>query len=65
MKKIRFYRLLAEKTQKQLGRETSCSQSLISLFERGKVLPGRSLKREIAKALNRSEEEVFPEEDRK
>lgn len=65
MKKIRFYRLLAEKTQKQLGRETGCSQSLISLFERGKVLPGRSLKREIAKALNRSEEEVFPEEDRK
>jgi len=64
MKKIRFYRLLAEKTQEQLGRESNCSQSLISLFERGKVFPGRSLKKEIARALNRSEEEVFPDEDK-
>ena len=62
MKKIKLYRLMAEKTQKQLAKETGCSQSLISLFETGKVIPGKSLREVIAKTLNRTEEEIFPGE---
>jgi len=50
---------MAEKTQKQLSKETGCSQSLISLFETDKVIPGKSLKKAIAKALNRTEDEIF------
>ena len=54
---------MAEKSQKQLAKETGCSQSLISLFETGKVFPGKSLKDAIAKALNKTEDEVFPGEN--
>ncbi len=50
---------MAEKTQKQLAKETGCFQSLISLFETGKVIPGNSLKEAIAKALNRIKDDVF------
>lgn len=63
MNKLRLFRLMAEKTQKQLTKDTGCSQSLISLFETGKVIPGKSLKDAIAKALNRTEDEVFPGEN--
>lgn len=54
---------MTEMTQKRLAAEAGCSQSLISLFESGKVLPGRSLREAIAQALNKSEEEIFPEEE--
>lgn len=63
MNKLRLFRLMAEKSQKQLAKETGCSQSLISLFETGKVIPGKSLKEAIAKALNRIEDEIFPGKD--
>lgn len=63
MKKIKLLRLMAEKTQKELAKETGCSQSLISLFEKGKVIPGKSLKEAIAKALNRPQKEIFGEEE--
>jgi len=60
MKKIKLFRLLSEKTQKELAKETRCSQSLISLFETGKVIPGKSLKIAISKALGKTEAETFP-----
>lgn len=59
MRKLKLFRLMAEKTQKQLAKETGCSQSLISLFEAGKVLPGKSLRETIAQALNKTEDEIF------
>lgn len=63
MRNLKYFRLMAEKTQRQLGKETGCSQSLISLFEKGRVIPGKSLKEAIAKALCKSVEEVFPSEN--
>lgn len=63
MRKLKLYRLMAEKSQKQLARETGCSQSLISLFEKGKVFPGKSLKKAISQVLGQPEDEVFPEEN--
>lgn len=39
LRKLKFFRLIDEKTQRQLAKEAGCSQSLISLFEKGKVIP--------------------------
>lgn len=63
MEGLKLCRLMAGKTQKQLGREIGASQALISLIECGKVLPGKSLKIAISQALNTSEREIFPKND--
>ena len=63
MRKLKLFRLMAGKTQRELAQETGCSQSLISLFETDKVIPGKSLKKAIARALKGSEEEIFNDLD--
>lgn len=63
MKGLKLCRLMAEKTQKQLGREIGASQALISLIECEKVLPGKSLRIAISQALNTPESEIFPKND--
>jgi len=60
MKKLRLFRLISGKTQRELGKEIGCTQPLISMFETGKVIPGKSFKEAIAKALSKQEKEVFP-----
>jgi len=63
MMRLKLYRIMAGKTQRELGQEAGCSQSLISLFEKEKVIPGKSLKRAIAQALNMAEAEIFGDGD--
>jgi transcriptional regulator with XRE-family HTH domain len=63
MRKIKFYRLNSEKTQREIAKEIGCTQALISMFETGKVIPGKKFKEAIAEALNRPEDEIFPRED--
>jgi len=63
MKRIKFYRLICEKTQEELSEEIGCTQALISMFERGIVIPGTKFKEAIAKALNRQQNEIFGEEE--
>ena len=60
MRHIKYYRLMAEKSQRQIAGEVKCSQSLISMIEKGTVLPGKSLRVAISSALNQKEEHVFP-----
>jgi len=63
MRKIKFYRLNSEKTQREIAKEIGCTQALISMFETGKVIPGKKFKEAIAEALNRPEDEIFPRKD--
>ena len=63
MNGLKLCRLMAEKTQKQLGREIGASQALISLIECGRVLPGKSLREAISTVLNKPENEIFPKEN--
>ena len=37
MKKLKFYRLFCEKTQRELAKEVGCTQPLISMFENEKL----------------------------
>ncbi|MFC2167783.1 helix-turn-helix transcriptional regulator [Acidobacteriota bacterium] len=60
MKKIRFYRLLCEKTQAELANEIKCTQPLISMFESGRLIPGKDLRQAIANSLHKKEDEIFP-----
>lgn len=63
MKGLKLCRLMAEMTQKKLGRDSGASQALISLIEKGKILPGESLRKAISKALNKPENEIFPDKN--
>ena len=62
MQNLRLYRLLSEKSQRELADEVNCTQPLISMFESGKLIPGKDLRRAIACALHMKEDDVFPKE---
>ncbi len=50
--KIRYYRIKANLTQKELGEKVGISESYISLFEVNKRYPKNNILLKIAKALN-------------
>lgn len=60
MKRLKILRVIANKTQRELAKEVGCSQSLISLFESGKVIPGKHLRESIAEALDAPKDDLFP-----
>lgn len=62
MKKLRLYRLMSGKTQKQIAEKVGCTQALISMFESGRLIPGNKLRKALARALNKTEDEIFPKE---
>lgn len=63
MKKLKFYRLFCEKTQRELAKEVGCTQPLISMFENEKLYPGPILKDALSKALNLPKDEIFAVEN--
>ena len=50
--KLRYYRIKANLTQKELGEKVGISESYISLFEVNKRYPKNNILLKIAKALN-------------
>ncbi len=50
--KIRYYRIKANLTQKELAEKVGISESYISLFEVNKRYPKNNILLKIAKALN-------------
>lgn len=63
-KKIRIARILADKTQIQLGKEAGLTKDYISQLERGlSTNPTLDIMKRLSKALNVSAEELFFSED--
>ncbi len=61
MNRFRLMRLSKQKTQVQLMRETGIFYSTISRIERGWLKPSKEQKEKLAKALNVSQNWLFPE----
>ena len=60
---LRRNRILQGKTQLDLMLESGVHQTFISLFENGYRKPSEIQKKNLAKALEVPENELFPEED--
>ncbi len=63
MRKLKYYRLVSEMSQKKLGQEAGCSQALISMLERGQIFPGSDLRNAITRVLKVPSDILFSEED--
>lgn len=60
MNKLRRARLMVDKSQLQLMKETSINFATISRIERGWLKPTEEQKRKLAKALNAEMNWLFP-----
>lgn len=59
-RKLKIYRVIADKTQIQLAEETGISKDYISALERGKTKnPSLDIMKKLSKALNVSVAELF------
>lgn len=59
-KKLKIARILADKTQTQLAKETGISKDYISALERGKTKnPSLDIIKKLSKALNVPASELF------
>ena len=63
MNKMKEIRARERVTQFVLATKTSISQSRLSYFENGWLIPKREEKERIAKALGLRPDEVFPESE--
>jgi transcriptional regulator with XRE-family HTH domain len=63
MNRVRKARLMSDKTQLQLMKETGIYFSTISKIERGWLKPSEEQKKKLAKALDKDEDWVFPKEE--
>lgn len=61
MNLIRRKRLDLDMTQVELAKRSRIVYSTISMIERGHIQPSEKQKRRLAKALNCSVEEIFPQ----
>ena len=62
--RLREYREKAGLSQTELGWRAKMAAQNISAIERGTLAPWPKAKKALAKALNVSESELFPEENR-
>lgn len=60
--RLKVFRFLKEKSQDEISHEIGISQAKLSRIERGYIVSSEEEKKAIAKALEMTVEELFPEE---
>lgn len=62
MNRLKFFRLLNEKSQDEITHSTGINQTRVSRIERSIVSPNEKEKQSISKTLNVDPKAIFPKE---